>query len=97
MQASREHYCINKAVTTKANKEEECDKLLSGEGASCQYYTNVNRLYGISSNPQLKVRLQQLLSKLSCKGLYRPVHVMKHAYMHGPDLHAICELMKAHV
>ncbi|KAK9811933.1 hypothetical protein WJX73_000684 [Symbiochloris irregularis] len=61
--ASREHYCINKAVTIKPNKEEECDKLLSGEGASCQYYSNVSRLYGISSNPTLKVHDIEDLAK----------------------------------
>lgn len=55
VQASREHYCVNKAVVSKPNKEEECDKLLSNDGPSCKYYTNVSKLYGVQATSTLKV------------------------------------------
>ena len=59
MQASREQYCVNKAVTSKSNKEEECDKLLSSDGPSCAYYTNVNKLYGSQAASSLKVSIPE--------------------------------------
>ena len=59
-QASREHYCVNKAVNTKANKEEECEKLLRGDGPSCQFYSNVNKLHGVHAMQSLKARMSLL-------------------------------------
>ena len=55
-QASREQYCINKAVTSKPSISEECDRLLGGDGLSCSYHSNFNRLLGSSLADKLKVR-----------------------------------------
>ena len=55
-QASREQYCVNKAVTSKPSISEECDRLLGGDGLSCSYHSNFNRLLGSSLADKLKVR-----------------------------------------
>ena len=54
-QASREHYCINKTVMKKANRDEECEKLMSGDGGSCQYSSNTPRLFPMQFNGALQV------------------------------------------
>ena len=56
-QASREQYCVNKAVTSKPSISEECDRLLGGDGLSCSYHSNFNRLLGSSLADKLKVSL----------------------------------------
>lgn len=48
LKASREHYCINKAVQKKANKDEECDKLISGDGSGCAFFKN--KIYNMPSS-----------------------------------------------
>ena len=55
MQASREHYCVNKAVTSKPSISEECDKLMRSDGMSCSYHSNFTRLLGPSLADKLKV------------------------------------------
>ena len=55
-QASREHYCINKQVMKKPNKDEECNNLIGADGAGCQYFKNTaQRMYGQQSSLALQV------------------------------------------
>nr|QZX63216.1 fanconi anemia group J protein [Halisarca dujardinii] len=42
--ASKEHYCVHPEVSKKANKSDECKKLLDYSAASCAFFTLYKRL-----------------------------------------------------
>ena len=57
VQASREHYCVNKTVMKKANKDEECTNLIGEGGAGCANFKNTaSKMYGQQSSLALQVR-----------------------------------------
>ena len=56
MQASREHYCVNKAVMKKPNKDEECNNLIGDGGAGCANFKNTAvKMYGQQQSLALQV------------------------------------------
>lgn len=84
LQASRDHYCINKQVMKKANKDEECTNLIASEGAGCQYFKNTaSKMYGQQSNLALQVPkilksqfyLNSQISNLPPTGMTQPMGV----------------------
>ena len=73
-QASREHYCVNKQVMKKTNKDEECTNLIGADGAGCQYFKNTaSKMYGQQNSQALQVldhntniHLRKMLKMLHC-------------------------------
>jgi len=57
LQASREHYCVNKAVMKKANKDEECNNLIGDGGAGCANFKNTaSKMYGQQTSLALQAQ-----------------------------------------
>jgi hypothetical protein len=50
IQASRDHYCVNPDVSDKPNRDEECEKKVTGsEGGNCKYFSKVHGLYNLQN------------------------------------------------
>eukprot|EP00884_Botryococcus_braunii_P014094 jgi/Botrbrau1/22686/Bobra.0132s0029.2 len=48
--ASRDHYCIHKTVNGSANRDEECEKLVTGaEGETCKYFKGMGNFHALQN------------------------------------------------
>jgi hypothetical protein len=67
LQASREHYCVNKTVMKKANKDEECNNLIGDGGAGCANFKNTaSKMYGQQTS--LALQVEYTSSRSACIG-----------------------------